>query len=68
MGRSKGKGRGRQASTQDGQGDGDAGQQQQRPFEYQQPSDPPRAVLAVNPQGGALAVAVGPELRVYDTQ
>lgn len=67
MGRTRGKGRGR-AKGEGEQGDGTAGQQQQRQNEYQQPSDPPRAVLAVHPKGAAVAVAVGPELRVYDTK
>lgn len=70
MGRTKAKGRGRQANKEGKQGDGDASQQQQQqvPNEFQQPADPPRAVLAVHPQGAAVAVAVGPELRVYDTK
>ncbi|KAI7842826.1 hypothetical protein COHA_003572 [Chlorella ohadii] len=68
MGRNRGR-KGRQAKKEGEQGDGDAGeQQQQRQNEYQQPSDPPRAVLAVHPQGAAVAVAVGPELRVFDTK
>lgn len=33
-----------------------------------QPVDPPRAVVAVHPHGAAVAVAVGPELRVYDAK
>lgn len=36
--------------------------------EYTQPRDPPRAVLAVHPTGAAIAVAIGPELRVYDAR
>ncbi|PRW61612.1 tRNA (guanine-N(7)-)-methyltransferase non-catalytic subunit wdr4 [Chlorella sorokiniana] len=60
-----GRNRGRQAKKEGGQ----AGEHQQRQNnEYQQPSDPPRAVLALHPGGAALAVAVGPELRVYDTR
>lgn len=62
MGRSKSKGRAKEGQ----QGDGDAAQQQR--VEYQQPADPPRAALAVHPQGAAVAVAVGAELRVYDTK
>ncbi len=67
MGRNRGR-KGHQAKKEGEQGDGDAGEQQQRQNEYQQPSDPPRAVLAVHPQGAAVAVAVGPELRVFDTK
>lgn len=36
--------------------------------DYVQPADPPRAVMAVHPTGAAVAVAVGPELRVYDAR
>ena len=36
--------------------------------EWAQPTDPPRAVLAVHPAGAALALAVGPELRVFDAR
>lgn len=36
--------------------------------EYQRSEDPARAVLAVHPQRGVIAVAVGPELRVYDSK
>lgn len=55
-----------------GEGQGQDGtpqtQQPQSQPEWVQPSDPPRAVLAVHPQRGVIAVAVGPELRVYDSK
>ena len=43
-------------------------QQQQPQQQHQPPVDPPRAVIAVHPQHHAIAVAVGPELRVYDAR
>ncbi len=56
---------GKQQATEEGQEQGDSHLTQP---DYVQPSDPPRAVLAVHPQRGVIAVAVGPELRVYDSK
>ena len=36
--------------------------------DYVAPADPPRAVMALHPDGQAVAVAVGPELRLFDAK
>lgn len=53
-----------------GKGGKDAAVAEERPPppEYAAPNDPPRAVMAVHPSGQALALGVGPELRVWDAK
>jgi hypothetical protein len=61
MGRRGGKGKAAAAAAA-------AAGEEPKQHQYVQPVDPPRAVMAVHPQGAAIAVAVGPELRVYDAR
>ncbi|KAL4452620.1 hypothetical protein ABPG75_008282 [Micractinium tetrahymenae] len=61
-------GKRRHARKQQSAGEGGQEQPQQSQPDYVQPADPPRCVLAVHPARGVIAVAVGPELRVYDSK
>lgn len=50
-------------------GEGETAGEQQKPHpDYVQPVDPPRAAVAVHPDGAAVAVACGLQLRVYDAR
>lgn len=65
-------GRKKKASKQKQKGGEEGGEEQQQAKGQQHHGenlpDPPAAVMALHPDGSTLAVAVGEELRVYDSR